>query len=47
MDENLNKQQNRDGLPPFVKNWPQLYLLLIGTLACLIVFFYFFMTHFE
>jgi len=47
MIENENIQQDRDGLPPFVKNWPQLYALLIGTLVLLIVLFYLFMTHFQ
>gem|GEM_PF-2004661 len=37
----------RDGLPPFVKSWPQLYTILIVTLALLIGFFYLFMTHFQ
>jgi len=40
-------QQDRDGLPPFVSSWKQLYQLLIGTLILLIVLFYLFMTHFQ
>jgi len=47
MNENETTPQDRDGLPPFVKNWPQLYALLLGTLAVLIVFFYLFMKHFQ
>ncbi|WP_165940171.1 hypothetical protein [Dyadobacter psychrotolerans] len=47
MNENENTPQDRDGLPPFVKNWPQLYGLLLGTLVVLIVFFYLFMKHFQ
>ncbi|SKC18877.1 hypothetical protein [Dyadobacter psychrophilus] len=38
---------DRDGLPPFVSSWKQLYQLLIGTLVLLIVLFYLFMTHFQ
>jgi hypothetical protein len=37
----------RDGLPPFVKSWPQMYTILIVTLILLIAFFYSFMTHFQ
>ncbi|HEV7381822.1 MAG TPA: hypothetical protein VGN64_18625 [Dyadobacter sp.] len=47
MDEKANEPQDRDGLPPFVRNWRQLYLLLIGTLIFLIVFFYLFMIRFQ
>ena len=47
MIESENTPQDRDGLPPFVKNWPQLYAMLIGTLVLLIVLFYLFMTHFQ
>jgi uncharacterized protein YpmS len=39
--------QDRDGLPPFVNSWKQLYILLIGTLLLLIVLFYSFMIHFQ
>ncbi|MCF2487347.1 hypothetical protein [Dyadobacter sp. CY347] len=38
---------DRDGLPPFVRSWKQLYQLLIGTLILLIVLFYLFMKHFQ
>ncbi|MCE6992599.1 hypothetical protein [Dyadobacter sp. CY323] len=37
----------RDGLPPFVRSWKQLYIVMIAALALLIVLFYFFMTHFQ
>jgi len=47
MIESENTPQDRDGLPPFVKHWPQLYAMLIGTLILLIVLFYLFMTHFQ
>ncbi|WP_414617532.1 hypothetical protein [Dyadobacter sp. 32] len=47
----MNKKEiipeDRDGLPPFVKSWPQLYTILILALAALIAFFYLFMTHFQ
>jgi hypothetical protein len=39
--------EDRDGLPPFVNSWKQLYGLLIGTLVLLIALFYLFMTHFQ
>jgi hypothetical protein len=42
-----NSSQDRDGLPPFVNSWKQLYILLIGMLALQIVLFYLFMTHFQ
>ncbi|WP_171037804.1 hypothetical protein [Dyadobacter luticola] len=42
-----NSAQDRDGLPPFVSSWKQLYILMIGTLILLIVLFYLFMTHFQ
>ncbi|NIJ54957.1 hypothetical protein [Dyadobacter arcticus] len=38
---------SRDGLPPFVSTWKQLYIVMIGTLALLIILFYLFMTHFQ
>lgn len=38
---------DRDGLPPFVSSWKQLYAVLIGALALQIVLFYVFMTHFQ
>jgi len=47
MTTKANNPQDRDGLPPFVNSWKQLYMLLIGTLIALIVFFYVFMTHFQ
>lgn len=42
-----NSSQDRDGLPPFVNSWKQLYILLIGMLALQIVLFYLFMIHFQ
>ena len=42
-----DSSQDRDGLPPFVNSWKQLYILLIGMLALQIVLFYLFMTHFQ
>ncbi|WP_221391306.1 hypothetical protein [Dyadobacter sp. NIV53] len=47
MNESDQTPQDRDGLPPFVKSWPQLYAMLIGTLILLIFLFYLFMTHFQ
>ncbi len=38
---------DRDGLPPFVSSWNQLYAVLIGALLLQIVLFYVFMTHFQ
>ncbi|WP_188584495.1 hypothetical protein [Dyadobacter sediminis] len=42
-----NSPLNRDGLPPFVKTWKQMYILLTGTLFLLIALFYLFMNHFQ
>ena len=42
-----NSSQDRDGLPPFVNSWKQLYTLLIGMLVLQIVLFYLFMTRFQ
>lgn len=47
MDKKESTNADRDGLPPFVSSWPQLYKLLIATLVVLIALFYLFMTHFE
>jgi hypothetical protein len=45
---NIEKiKEDRDGLPPFVKSWRQLYQLLILTLLLLIAFFYLFMKNFS
>ncbi|WP_165933404.1 hypothetical protein [Arundinibacter roseus] len=37
----------QEGLPPFVKSWPQMYGLILGVLVAMIVFFYAFMIHFQ
>lgn len=37
----------QDGLPPFVKSWPQLYALVIASLVLLIALFYWFTVTFE
>lgn len=44
---NEDSSQDRDGLPPFVSSWKQLYGVLIGALLLQIVLFYVFMTHFQ
>lgn len=44
---NSMQQTKTDGLPPFVKTWPQLYLIVIGTLLLMIILFYAFMIHFQ
>lgn len=33
--------------PPILGTWKNVYILVIGTLAALIVFFYFFTEHFR
>lgn len=38
---------DRDGLPPFVSSWKQLYAVLIGALVLQIVLFYVFMNYFQ
>jgi len=42
-----NSPGDRDGLPPFVSSWKQLYLLMLGALVAQIVLFYLFMSHFQ
>jgi hypothetical protein len=44
---NVKENDPRDGLPPFVSSWKQLYIIMIGTLAALIILFYLFMAHFQ
>jgi hypothetical protein len=36
-----------EGLPPFVKTWRQMYIIITGVLVLLIVLFYAFMIHFQ
>ncbi len=36
-----------EGLPPFVKTWRQMYVIIVGVLLLLIVLFYAFMIHFQ
>jgi hypothetical protein len=47
MNKGEIKAPERDGLPPFVSSWSQLYTALIVTLGLLIAFFYLFMIHFQ
>ncbi|WP_439557370.1 hypothetical protein [Dyadobacter sp.] len=44
---NVKENNPRDGLPPFVNSWRQLYIVMIATLAVLILLFYLFMRHFQ
>lgn len=41
----MNKPE--DGLPPFVRNWRQLYVLIIASLIVLIALFYWFTITFQ
>ena len=43
----MDKLKPGQDLPPFVKSWKQFYLLLIGWLLLLILFFYAFTLYFE
>jgi len=36
-----------EGLPPFIKSWRQMYGIVIGTLAVLMLLFYAMMRYFE
>jgi hypothetical protein len=47
MDKKELTPADRDGLPPFVNTWSQLYAILIVTLVALISVFYLFMIHFQ
>jgi hypothetical protein len=38
---------DHDGLPPFIKSWPQMYAIVIGTLFVLILLFYVMMRYFA
>lgn len=38
-------ENENEGLPPFIKSWPQMYRLVIGTLFALIVLFYLMMRY--
>ncbi len=40
-------ENESEGLPPFVKTWPQMYTIVIGTLVLLILFFYAIMQYFD
>ncbi|MEZ4904490.1 MAG: hypothetical protein R2822_23455 [Spirosomataceae bacterium] len=35
-----NPENDREGLPPFIKSWAQMYRIVIGTLFGLILLFY-------
>ena len=44
----FNSPENEcEGLPSFIKNWNQMYFIVIGTLLVLIVLFYAMMRYFE
>jgi len=38
-------ENDREGLPPFIKSWAQMYRIVIGTLFALILFFYWMMRY--
>jgi hypothetical protein len=40
-------ENDQEGLPPFVKNWSQMYAFVIGTLIVLILLFYAMMRYFA
>ncbi len=40
-------ENENEGLPPFIKSWPQMYALVIGTLFVLMVLFYVMMRYFA
>lgn len=47
MSQIENDPRERDGLPPFVRSWNQLYISMIATLVMLIVVFYLIMARFQ
>ena len=42
-----NSDSPRDGLPPFVKTWPQMYAFVVGFLVLVIVLLYLLMRYFQ
>ena len=40
-------ENEQEGLPPFIKSWPQMYAIVIGTLFVLMVMFYAMMRYFA
>lgn len=40
-------ENESEGLPPFVKNWSQMYMIVIGTLFLLMGLFYAMMQYFD
>ena len=44
---NSQDDSETEGLPPCVKTWRQMYLIITGVLLLLIVLFYAFMIHFQ
>ena len=45
MDDNINKEQPEQ--VPLFKKWSQWYILVIGFLLALVIFFYFFTKYFS
>jgi antibiotic biosynthesis monooxygenase (ABM) superfamily enzyme len=44
----VNQPENaNEGLPPFIKSWPQMYAIVIGTLFVLMLLFYVMMRYFA
>lgn len=46
MTDNQPENPN-EGLPPFIKSWPQMYAIVIGTLFVLMFLFYVMMRYFA
>lgn len=44
---NSMQHSENEGLPPFVKTWPHMYLIVMGTLLLMIFLFYAFMITFQ
>ena len=43
----LEPENEQEGLPPFIKTWPQMYAIVIGTLFVLMLLFYAMMRYFA
>ena len=46
-EPNFMEDSETEGLPPFVKSWRQMYVIITSVLVVLIILFYVFMIHFQ
>ncbi|MCU0338259.1 MAG: hypothetical protein MUE30_00110 [Spirosomaceae bacterium] len=43
----ISSHKSDSDLPPFIKSWPQMYGIVIGTLLIQMLLFYWMMRYFE